>query len=75
MGSEMCIRDRYYEIFTQESGEHLSYYVKTCLRFGKYGNASPQQQAISVNATEALRKIAKESAINKLRVSKFGIDV
>ncbi|MFQ2482312.1 hypothetical protein ACK31T_19105 [Aeromonas caviae] len=65
--------DEYYDIFKSETGRVLSTFVTTCLRFGQFGNASEQQKEISKRATEALRKIASESEINRRRVKKFGV--
>jgi len=65
--------DDYYRLFIEEKGEHLPNYVNTCLKFGRFGNASKKQKKIGESATQALRKIANESAINRLRAKKFGI--
>lgn len=67
--------DDYYNLFKTESGRHLSSFVTTCLKFGQYGNASEQQIKIASRATEALRRIAAESEINKRRVKKFGVNL
>lgn len=65
--------DEYYDIFKSETSRNLSSFVTTCLRFGQFGNASEQQKEISRRASEALRKIASESKINRMRVRKFGV--
>lgn len=65
--------DEYYKLFKTETGRHLSSFVTTCLKFGQFGNASDQQKEVASRATEALRKIASESEINKRRVKKFGV--
>jgi hypothetical protein len=67
--------DEYYDIFKSEKGDHLSKYIRTCLRFGQFGNASEQQKQIAGRAIGALRRIAGESELNRRRVKKFGIDV
>lgn len=67
--------DDYYKLFKTESGRHLSSFVTTCLKFGQFGNASDQQKEIASRATEALRRIAAESEINKRRVKKFGVSL
>lgn len=67
--------DEYYELFKSEAGEHLSDIVNTCLKFGQFSNASERPQKIVENAKKALIRIGKESAINALRVQKFGIAV
>ena len=67
--------DDYYHLFKTEVGRHLSSFVTTCLKFGQLGNASDQQKKIANRATEALRRIASESEINKRRVKKFGVNL
>jgi hypothetical protein len=67
--------DDYYNLFKTETGGHLSSFVTTCLKFGQFGNASDQQKEIARRATEALRRIASESEINKRRVKKFGVNL
>ena len=63
----------YYKLFKGEKGSHLSSYIDTCLRFGRFGNASEKQKKIAENATIALRRIGEESDLNAMRVKKFGI--
>ncbi len=67
--------DDYYNLFKTETGRHLSSFVTTCLKFGQFGNASVQQKEIASRATEALRRIASESEINKIRVKRFGVNL
>lgn len=67
--------DEYYELFKSESGDHLSDIVNACLKFGQFTNPSELQKQIAANATDALVRIGKESAINALRVRKFGVKV
>ncbi|MBY0446853.1 MAG: hypothetical protein K2Q15_16785, partial [Burkholderiales bacterium] len=67
--------DNYYTLFKSENGRHLSSFVTTCLKFGQLGNASEQQKEIARRATEALRRIASESEINKMRVKQFGVNL
>ena len=67
--------DEYYELFKTESGDHLTEMVNTCLRFGRFSNANERQKQIAENAVKALTRIGKESAINALRVRKFGIEL
>lgn len=67
--------DEYYKLFKSEAGEHLSDMVNACLKFGQFSNASERQKQIAANATDALVRIGKESAINALRVRKFGVEV
>lgn len=67
--------DEYYELFKTESGDHLTEMVNACLRFGRFSNANERQKQIAENAEKALARIGKESAINALRVRKFGIEL
>ena len=67
--------DEYFNLFKSETGRHLSSFVTTCLKFGQFGNSSDQQKEIAKRATEALRRIASESEINKRRVKKFGVNL
>ena len=69
-----CVDD-YYDLFKTESGRHLSSIVTTCLKFGQFSNASDQQKEITRRATDALKRIASESEINKRRVKKFGVNL
>ncbi len=65
--------DEYYELFTNIGDDALSSFIHTCLKFGKFNNASDQHKEISRNATTALKKISSESKINELRIRQYGI--
>ena len=67
--------DEYFYLFKSEEGKQLSSFVTTCLKFGQFSNANEQQLQIANNATDALKKIASESEINKRRVKKFGVTI
>jgi hypothetical protein len=67
--------DEYFNLFKSETGRHLSSFVTTCLKFRQFASISEQQKEIVNRATEALRRIASESEINKRRVKKFGVNV
>ena len=67
--------DEYYKLFKSETGQHLSSFVTTCLKFGQSSDASDQQKEITKRAAEALKKIASESKINQRRVKRFGVDI
>lgn len=67
--------DEYYKLFKSQAGDHLSDMVNVCVKFGRFSNASERQKHIATNATDALVRIGKESAINALRVRKFGVEV
>lgn len=66
--------DDYYELFKSENGKHLSSFVRTCLRFGEFSNASDNGKQVSSRVKEALIRVAGESDINMRRVKKFGIE-
>jgi hypothetical protein len=62
--------DDYYDLFTSKLGDRLGSIVKGCLQFA--GNS--QYGQIASNATAALKRIAAESRINRLRVERhYGI--
>lgn len=67
--------DEYYNLFKNERGEHLSSFIYACLKFGRIGNANDQQKEVARRAIEALKKIAAESELNRLRVKKYGIEI
>jgi hypothetical protein len=68
--------NEYYELFKSEKGRNLTEIVDICLRFGRFENANERHKQIAENATQALRRIGRESDINRLRVrSKFGIEI
>lgn len=67
--------DEYYDLFKSEKGDNLSKYIRTCLQFGQFGNAKVQQKQIERRAIAALKRIAAENELNRLRVKKFGIEV
>lgn len=71
-----CDVEDYYHFFKSENSDCLYFYVKTCLRFGEFVNANEQYKLIAEKARGALRRIASESRINRLRVAGlYGIDV
>lgn len=67
--------EEYYDLFKAQNGRHLSKWVNRCLQFGAYGNASDTKKEISKRVTNTLKRIASESAVNRLRVRKFGIEI
>lgn len=63
--------DDYYAFFKSINGDRdLGAYVKTCLQFGGYKD-DERHQKIYVAASEALKRIATESHLNAVRVSRF----
>lgn len=67
--------DEFYNLFTAQEGEQLRRIVRASLQFGEFSNASEIQQTIAKKVKEALIKIGKESALNKIRVKKYGINL
>lgn len=67
--------DEYYDFFKSEKGPHLSSYVNTCLRFGQINGPDDAYSKIYENTIIALKRIASESMINKIRVQKYGIEI
>lgn len=66
--------EQYCELFKSIKEKHqLKSFIDICLRFEQSLDA--QQKEVTNRATEALKRIAKESKINKARVSEFGIQV
>lgn len=66
--------EEFYELFKAEKGQQLRSYVRACLQFGQFSNASEQQTRIAERSRNALLKIANESEINRRRVMQFGIE-
>lgn len=67
--------DDYYKLFKGEDGEHLHGFVKACLQFRNIHGTGEKEKLVSTKAEAALVRIAKESEINKRRVSNYGINV
>jgi len=59
--------DDYYELFKATKEWHRSKFIKKCLSFGE----SPDAEEIANRATQALKKIASECRINKIRLQDF----
>ena len=69
----MASVDEYYNLFKTTTGSDLRRIVKTCLQFDTIQNASESMKEIPNRSKEALMRIGAESAINALRVKRFGI--
>ena len=65
----------FYRTFKAADGKALRKIVRGALMFKSVSNASPQMLEISQRAEEALRVIARESALNARRVAKYGVTV
>lgn len=67
-------QDFYIAIKSAEA-DQLRLLVYGLLYFRDVNSTDPRLPSITTKAIEALEKIGKESAINRLRVGKFGVDV
>lgn len=68
--------DDYYKMFKEHKGAELKSIIDGCLQFKSIYNLSGgSMNAVADRATEALRRIAQESRVNALRVTKYGIDL
>lgn len=68
--------DDYYGFFKSADSDRLAAYVDRCLEFKNDGIDDGQTMSIGSKAKEALIRISKESAINKMRVlTIYKIDV
>ena len=69
--------DDYYILFKSINNfDRLTDNVRRCLEFGQVTSPDSAYKEIANRATQALQRIAKESKINKIRMSGwFGIDV
>lgn len=65
--------DDFYQIFKNNSGRELSKIIRTSLQFSQVQDDS--EKNITSKARDALKKIGRESQINRRRVSKYGIEV
>lgn len=63
----------FYALFKSTKGPQLDRYIKVCLQFLRIGNIGDKEKQISKNARDALVKIGRESTLNRIRVSKYGI--
>jgi len=62
--------EEFYQLFKSELSVPLRQAVQACLAFSQ-----PPKEQIAKRAEEALRRIATESNINRVRVARFGVDV
>jgi hypothetical protein len=61
--------NEFYKIFTKANQKELNKIINTCLKFRDIAGF----EKLSKNPIEALKKIAEDSEINKLRIIKYGI--
>jgi hypothetical protein len=68
--------DDYYELFKSINNyERRTSFIKKCLEFGQFENPDSEYKEIANRATQALKRIASECRINKIRLQHFGIEV
>jgi hypothetical protein len=72
---EALTLDQVYELFKRMKGDDLRELVTGCLEFRKFGNATERQAGIGKKAEDALKKIAAESSLNRLRMRKFRVNL
>ena len=68
-------KEDYYDLFKAYKGEDLRRIIRQSLLFKTITNASSEQQSASGRAEAALKKIASESALNRLRLSTYDSDL
>jgi len=64
----------YINIFMSSQGKKLNMYIKSCLDFGRFANATPRQKLIG-RLPRRLSIYWQGSRLNALRVGKFGIHI
>ena len=73
-GGRQVLKDstanEFYELFMSENVENLSSMIYASLRY-----SDGEYEVVDKNVKEALLRIGKESKLNALRVSKFGIEI
>jgi len=67
--------DEMYAVIKAAKDEDLRLVIKGLTYFRNISNADDRMKSISAKAISALKKIGQESAINRLRVEKFGVVV
>jgi len=65
--------DEYYSFFKSLDGPELTSTIATTLKFARISNADEQMNSITTKVKSALHKIAEESTLNKIRMSKFNL--
>ena len=63
------------EIFKTTRGDRLFSYVRKCVMFCRISNPDEKMKVVCERTTAALRAIASESDLNKLRVKSCGVDL
>jgi hypothetical protein len=66
--------ENFYNYFANTKSPNLHSYIRMLLLFGTIANSNERQTQISETAKSALRKIAEESLINKLRLRRHNLE-
>lgn len=67
--------DEYYRLLKAKRGDDLRTFILSALGFRRIANASPEMREVIRRMEDALKKVASESALNAIRVRKYGVDV
>jgi len=65
----------YLNLFESKTGTELSRVVLSALEFRRIANATPDMKTIVEMAEDALRTIGNRSALNAIRLEKFGVSL
>jgi hypothetical protein len=71
---ERLSEDDLYSLFKGAKGDDLLATVGACLEFRKFGNVTARQKAIVSKAIGALKQIAAETPLNRMRMRKFRVE-
>lgn len=67
--------DRYQQLFESSTGIDLRNYIYAAFEYRKIGNATDDMKTVISNAEEALRRIARKSKLNEIRMRKYEISI
>jgi hypothetical protein len=65
--------ERYQDLFENSAGIDLHNYIYAAFEYRKIGNPTDHMKKVISNAEEALRRIARKSKLNEIRVRKYEI--
>jgi hypothetical protein len=67
--------DEFYSLFRKLRGTDLDSVIEGTLSFRKFGNEAEQQKLIRGRAEEALKRIAKESVLQRCRMRRYRLNL
>lgn len=67
--------DDYFKLISSTRGENKELIVQSALEFRRIANASDDMKKVVLLMEEALQMVGRKSALNAMRVSKYGISV